>query len=911
MKVSPRTAREIAFDAFLRGWIDIATIWEIAQRETDQPHLSNEELFAKYLSPERLSTLEKSTVEGITDRDTDTIGLHTSGTSRLELVDASKPAVQLRPSGPIDASLLQEAQRLRRSTTNIRENRYVLGQQLGGGGAGRVMAAFDWVIGRAVALKVVNKGREAADDFVHRFLKEAQITGQLVHPSIIPIYDLGSLADGQPCYTMPIVKHHSLADVLYGENTKHAWPLSRVCTVFVQVCRAMAYAHWKGVVHRDLKPQNILLGDYGEVYVSDWGVARVMGEDWESVTTEAPQAAKVALRDTLQRDTKQGTIIGTPGYMAPEQIRAEWSTLDHRADLFALGVILYEILTGQHPFQAKSIVESFANTVEKNPVPPTQISISCPLVLEDLCLKLLEKDKNNRPASAAVVAAEIEAFLEGDKELKRRRQEIAKLVDQAKIPARFYKALRAERDRLLDEARSILSDLNPWDSVTLKRAAWQRQEKALTHETEQARALAQAVDLYSRALGQDPDYAPARLGLADLFWACAQQAEADRNDTNRSYYESLVRDYDDGRYATILSSDARIDIRSIASGAEVLLYQYKEKDRVLVPSKEQHLGTTPIIEMSLAPGSYLLILRHERFRDVRYPLLCRRREYLNLKISLFKDNEIGDGFVYIPAGFSLFGGDPDAQVDPLPSEEIRLEDFAIAKHPVTFGEYLEFVNDLHQEDAKQAQMRLPRHASNNNPFVILNDQGVWVPSYEGIIATPGRMFCSEIDVAKVPVFSISWFDAIAFASWRSRRDGIQYRLPTEAEYEKSSRGADGRFFPWGNHSDPTFCKMRKSRPGYCQPEPVGTFITDQSPYGICDLAGGIREWAADIHNEISAETAQAADDTSPNQHADLRASRGGAWANTMPLVRASSRILHFASSRSSTVGMRLAKDIRK
>ena len=192
-------------------------------------------------------------------------------------------------------------------------------------------------------------------------------------------------------------------------------------------------------------------------------------------------------------------------------------------------------------------------------------------------------------------------------------------------------------------------------------------------------------------------------------------------------------------------------------------------------------------------------------------------------------------------------------------------------------------------------------------------EGLWVPHYEAIISEKAAQpFCSEQELNQVPVFGIDWLDALSYCSWRSQRDKVGYRLPQEAEWEKAARGTDGRFFPWGDHADPTFCKMRASRPNYPQPEPIGRFPIDTSPYGVCDLAGGVREWVADIHGELtSIEALRRADTTGlPNKNdGELRMLRGGAWNIPMYRCRATSRFRNFMKSRSSNNGFRLAKNL--
>jgi serine/threonine-protein kinase len=159
---------------------------------------------------------------------------------------------------------------------------------------------------------------------------------------------------------------------------------------------------------------------------------------------------------------------------------------------------------------------------------------------------------------------------------------------------------------------------------------------------------------------------------------------------------------------------------------------------------------------------------------------------------------------------------------------------------------------------------------------------------------------------------VSWFDAMAYCRWLSERDGMTYRLVEELEWEKAARGVDGRSFPWGDHFDPTFCKMRHSRPGFSQTEPVGAFPIDESVYGARDLGGSLRCWTADLHGELSAAAALAEEEPADGARRDLvgmRASRGGSWLHLELHCRAASRYRHFTLNRDTILGIRLARTL--
>ncbi len=790
--------------------------------------------------------------------------------------------VQLRPLDPNDSSPP--------STAPLTEplNRYALKDELGRGGMGLVTAADDLDTGRTVAMKTLHAGLGADPADVQRFLDEARITSQLEHPGVVPVYDLGALTDGQPFYTMRIVKRRSLRDVLDDPALRKEWSLVRLSAVLMQVCHAMGYAHVRGVVHRDLKPDNILLGSYGEVYVADWGIAAIISAG----------ETKAAI----------GELWGTPGYMSPEQVRGE--ALDHRSDLFALGVILHELLTGAVPFEAESMLGVLTATMTQEPVRPSQRARGCPLVLEDLCLRLLVKAPSDRPASCEAVAAEIEEFLEGAKERSRKQQEAQRLVVAAQAEVERHSALLGERQRLSAEAKQLLREVKPWEPIDRKRPGWTLEDAAKAADADQARAMASAVEFYTQALGYNPNSAEARAGLADVYWARARQAEEDRDHAESVYYESLVLQHDDGRYAAILSSCAWISLQSDPPGAEVIACRWSARDRVLVAEGVRSLGSSPLSRVELEPGSWLLIVRCPGRRDTRLPVMCRRGEHQTLQVDLYANADIGDGFVYVPNGPCVLGGDPEAY-QSLPRHEVIVGSFSISRFPVTFADYLVFINELSSIDPAMAVKRLPQDDTGEGVLAVKDSQGTWVPRYDRIVeGEEARRFCPPEAIGALPIMCIDWFDATAYCRWLGKRRNAQYRLPTEWEWEKSARGVDGRAFPWGNAFDPSFCKMRDSRPGFGQAEPIGSFAVDESPYGVRDLAGGMTDWVADIEGELGAEQALASAEPtlgSPRDTAGFRMSRGGSWGTAEYPCHSASRIRAFATKRGTGLGFRVVK----
>ena len=235
------------------------------------------------------------------------------------------------------------------------------------GGMGVILQARDLRIRRTVAMKVINSKHQFSRENALRFIDEAQLTGQLEHPNIIPVYELGIDEQGEMFYTMKFVKGTTLDDVLRGIRAGRTtviekYPLSALLTIFQKVCDAIAFAHSKGVVHRDLKPENIMIGAFGEVLVLDWGLAKnITGGHRETrpasgADIAAEAAAMTARPDDLRGfETMHGLIVGTPPYISPEQARGELEKIDGRSDIYVLGEILYAILTLRTPFEGDNV----------------------------------------------------------------------------------------------------------------------------------------------------------------------------------------------------------------------------------------------------------------------------------------------------------------------------------------------------------------------------------------------------------------------------------------------------------------------------------------------------------------------------------------------------------------------------
>ncbi len=242
-----------------------------------------------------------------------------------------------------------------------------------------------------------------------RFLREARVTGQLEHPSIVPVYEIGTKEDGTPYYTMRLVRGATLSSAIRTAKSLH--DRLRLLPHFRDLCNAVAYAHSRGVVHRDIKPDNIMIGQFGETVLLDWGLAKVRGQTDDRADEMAEGLS--ALRTVSGPHTISGKAFGTPAYMSPEQARGFIEEIDERSDIYALGAVLYEILTGYPPFEGRTAAEIVAKVITEEPVPITALVPDAPPDLCAVVAKTIAKRKENRYASARDVAREIETYMAG------------------------------------------------------------------------------------------------------------------------------------------------------------------------------------------------------------------------------------------------------------------------------------------------------------------------------------------------------------------------------------------------------------------------------------------------------------------------------------------------------------------
>ncbi|KAF0240308.1 MAG: serine/threonine protein, partial [Planctomycetota bacterium] len=491
-------------------------------------------------------------------------------------------------------------------------DRYRLGAEIAKGGLGRIFAAEDAVLGREVAVKVMREGLSAESEA--RFVREARVTARLQHPNIIPVLDFGELPgkDGRRklFLCMKRIGGMDLRDLLSrlaggNEELRRTYSRARLLAMFQEVCLAVAYAHSKGVVHRDLKPANIMVGEFGEVLVLDWGLAsekrQGMGKVREGGEGGLGPGMGMGQKDVMGEVvdgsgahdsthvpspggiTRAGDVMGTPAYMAPEQALGDAAAIDERTDIFALGTILYEILTFRPAISGDSMEEILDRARSGIVAPISGAHAShrrgdlhsdlhaVPPELESICMKALAPRREDRFPSALSLHAAIQSFLEGAQDLERRAAEALKRLEAGRGFAGEYLRLRGEIDAAAAEVEMLHEKIPSHEPAAKKRPLWDAEARLRALRDRRIEKFTRASAEFSGALAADAGCAEAADGLCELYHERFLEAEKRRDRDEMLLNRRLLESHDGaGRWRARLDAPGRLTVRAFAFGCGCL-----------------------------------------------------------------------------------------------------------------------------------------------------------------------------------------------------------------------------------------------------------------------------------------------------------------------------------------------------
>jgi serine/threonine-protein kinase len=832
-------------------------------------------------------------------------------------------------------------------------------QALGAGGMGEVVRAWDRDLHRFVAVKRLRSAGDSRDSTL-RFVKEAQITGQLEHPNIVPIHDLGIDSEGRIYFSLKLIEGESLKSIIEKRKTnqelspgvryKDVYTQLRMIEIFISVCQAVAYAHAKGVIHRDLKPDNIMLGLYGEVLVVDWGIAKVIDS---KVPAEDQKTIPItALNDLAPEKSMEGSVAGTPAYMSPEQAQGRVSSIDARSDVYALGAVLYHVIAGRPPYEGSSTLEVLKRVQQFPPKPLASGTVGfqpVPRELKAICSKAMSREPELRYASAEELRDDLQAYLENrpvqacpetrwrrfQKWFKRNRKQaqigsIAALTAIILLSSAYYGYREWRIHGLLRDAQQKLDGFH-----RVQAAAASGRDADSTQGYDALNLV--LLDL-QRALDLSPNRASTKSLLSDTYMEQWRLAMTRGNSALAENAQREVNRFEGGepnRYSRELNGDAVIDLAPDPPDSQIYLFKFinvdsrlpdgttgsrlvpvpfdlqkfnvvpavlrSELDRAqsgppvlpgahtifnLSPAEASLIPATRLHDLHLPPGSYLLVARHSNRDDTRVPLLVPRTGSVEQAIHLPSPDDAPPGFFYIAGGTARIGG---ASANALPEHSVMIQPFLMYHDEISMGDYAEFLKALVADHKRaEAETRQPRDFGKK--IAVFGKDG----SLSLLNTKHPKWFLASA------VRGISFNDVQAYIQWRSGRDHLPYRLPTEIEWESTCRGADGRRYSWGNRYASGFAFILQ---GYNDTGGDRNWqwedFKDESPWGVHDLAGGVAEWTSSTYRP-SARSGDA-------EYGQF-AIRGNAWSLPPVGLECAFRTSGQPEYFHPTIGFRLALD---
>ena len=765
---------------------------------------------------------------------------------------------------------------------------------IGAGGGGEVRRVHDRRLDRSVARKTMLVSQLADAKALRRFVREARVTARLDHPGIIPIHEVGRDPELGVWFTMKEVRGRTLGEVIeavhaasppdgWGE-TADGWTFARLVDALRRVAEAVGYAHSQGVVHRDLKPANVMIGAFGEVFVMDWGLARVPGD----VSDE------------------QRVMAGTPAYMSPEQALGGFAQLGSSSDVHALGLLLHVVITGEEPFPgetAEAVIDNARMGLDRRrehlrPVPSE-------------LLRLLEVstavEPERRPGDGTAFAEWLRRWQEG----ARRRERARALLEEAEQTLAQVESDEPRCQGELARVERELAALPSWTEPETRRPLWEREDQVRSELVELETQRTRAVEQLRLAIAEDPSLGEARNRLSSLFESRLMAAERRGDHLRAAHLAEQLRTIDGARFTAHSQRTGRISLAT-SRPAHARLYRVVEQGRRKVEVFERDLGACPLVAVRVDPGSWVVALEAPDCEPVRYPIFIERGAHWDGIPPGARAS--GGGVVAIPGPGRLGGEDryvPGSwfrSTIMLAGTEVVgprwrwVDGFVMRRCPVSIAEYGRFLEDLVRTGRRdEAEACMPRYKLPGAPgmFEIGADDACRLrPDPDGDELSPDW-----------PVFLVHAEGADAYAAWESGRTGHTWRLPWSFEREKAARGVDGRLFPWGDEAEAPFAVTRGWRPGRALPHPVDAAPVDVSVYGIAGLAGGIQDWCRDRWTDDPTTGEDVHDSLVAASGAEARVALGGSWNFSAMVGCAGNRFQRLPDRRMESLGFRLVRSL--
>ena len=660
-----------------------------------------------------------------------------------------------------------------------------------------MLRAYDPALEREVALKLLQDVDRPSDLELEAFIREARLAARLEHPNIVPVHEAGLTSEGTLYLVMKLIRGVPLASALQGMSSPER------LQAFRSILRGVAHAHAEGVIHGDLKPANVMVGEYGDVVIADWGLARLAS----------------------QRPAGSAGVSGTPGYMPPERFAGIDS--GERADVFALGAILYEMLTSRLAFPGAD-----ADARRR----ATEVGLSGVDTISDPMLALALRALATEPAERFATGGEMLVDFEARLDYLRNHQSAEAHAQAAASHWEEWQALSAERSAARADLKRLQQVTPQWAPLESKAELFEIRQRLVDLEPELAGVFVRVVAECEQARMHEPTNGTARSILAQAYEARHRLAEEARDPAGQRFFETRLATVDPGAVRRIRAG-GRVRFETEPSEATVTCSRIDRRGVVWSLVDTRELGPSPI-DVTLDAGSYLFVVRSPGLRPTRYPVLIehgREWDARGQPVRLYSDEAIGRDFVFVPGGPFRWGGDLDVQ-DAVPEEWRTVPDLFVARRPTTMVEYLDFIQHLATDDLNQAMARAPSGGGHGVTALLWEVE-------DGRFRIPHEDADGDAFDPRFAAFCIDWSDACAYLTWRSQQLGVTCRLPTEEEWEKAARGVDGRLYPWGDWFDATLCHMRyTSSDRRSLPRPVGSVASDRSLYGVQDTAGSTREW---------------------------------------------------------------------